>query len=46
VNDVGVIQSGSGFGLLHEAPPAIGIGYSFGQQQLERDKAVQAYRGP
>ncbi len=41
VNDVGVIETGGGFGLAHEAAAAVGIADGFGQQHFESDVAIQ-----
>jgi hypothetical protein len=41
-DDIRVIQSRSGLGLLHEAALAVRIGHLFGRQEFDGDEAVQA----
>ena len=41
-DDIGMVQSGSGFGLLHEARATVGIGAAGFGQQFDGDETVQA----
>ena len=41
-DDVGMVQRGSGFGLLDETGPAVGIGVACFWQNLDGDETVQA----
>ena len=41
VDDVGMIQGGSRFGLLHKAALAVGAGSGIGAQDFDRDGAVE-----
>ena len=42
VGDVGMAEGGGGFCLQYESPEPVFVGNELGQQQLERDLAIQA----
>src|SRR5262249_31350710 len=42
VHNVGMVQSGGGFSLLHKAAPTVLAGQPFYRQSLQRDEPIQA----